>query len=68
MRGAAAREAVKNNYRPPPSEIGDTQERPGAQRRITELFSRQMSAPQHQWDPSAVPGVALHTGVQDMEF
>ncbi|CAL8468768.1 g8309 [Coccomyxa elongata] len=68
MRGAAAREAVKNNYRPPPSSIGGAEERPSAQRKITELFSRQMPAPERQWEPLAASGVAIHTGVQDMEF
>lgn len=68
MRGAAAREAVKNNYRPPPSSIGGAEERPGAQRKITELFSRQIPAPERQWEPSAASGVVIHTGVQDMEF
>lgn len=67
-RGAAARHAVMKNYRPPPNSIGGPEERPATQYRISDMFGRQTTAPEQQWQVPAAPGVALHTGVQDMEF
>jgi hypothetical protein len=64
MRGAAAREAVKRNYRPPPSSLGSAEDRPTGQRKITEMFGRQAGPVRQQWQEPAL----LHTGVEDMEF
>ena len=58
MRGAAARAAVMKNYRPPPSSVGTPEAKPGAQRTITEMFSRV---------PQPVLSPAVHTGSQDMD-
>lgn len=57
MRGAAARAAVLQKYKPPPSSVGTPEPKPGAQRTITEMFGR---------GPQTPP--AVHTGVQDMEL
>jgi hypothetical protein len=71
LRGQHAREAVKRNYRPPPSSLGEAppapqqqqQQRapPGTQLKVTELFTRHFAA---QQAASAV-GAA---GVQDMDM
>ncbi len=62
MRGAAARAAVVQKYKPPPSSIGTPESKPGAQRTITEMFSRVPQVPA----PAFLP--AVHTGVQDMDM
>lgn len=67
LRGAAAREAVKRNYRPPPSSASGSEERPGGQRKITEMFERAAAPSLQQWQQTALPS-AVSSGVQDMEF
>jgi hypothetical protein len=57
MRGAAARTAVLQKYKPLPRSLGTPEPKPVAQRTITEMFSRV---------PQAAP--AVHTDVQDMEL
>ena len=64
LRGEHARNAVKNNYKPPPSSADAAERQPGTQLKLTELFGRHMA--QQQWQPPAAS--ALHTYVQDMDI
>ncbi len=62
MRGAAARAAVMKKYKPPPMAAGLQELKPGAQRTITEMFSRVPQTPPAALAPEA------HAGIQDMEM
>ena len=62
MRGAAARAAVMKKYKPPPMAVGVHELKPGAQRTLTEMFSR---VPQ---TPAAALVPEVHAGIQDMEM
>lgn len=68
LRGEHAREAVKRNYRPPPSSLGGERQpqrqAPGTQLKVTELFGRHFAA-QQQWQPGKAADGA---GVQDMDI
>ena len=62
LRGAAARAAVMKKYNPPPTAAGVPELKPGAQRTITEMFSR---VPQ---TPPAALAPEVHGSIQDMEM
>ena len=66
LRGEHARNAVKNNYRPPPGGADGAERQPGTQLKLTDLFGRHQVAQQQPWQAPAV--TALHTSAQDMEM
>ena len=67
LRGEYARNAVRNNYKPPPSSTDKVERQQGStQLKVTDLFGRHFV--QHQQQQWQLPVAdALHASVQDME-